>query len=144
MFLAGPFLLFGGDGGESNSPSRSQSARMSYRLIRRFVSGLSAHRRAHLSTCRKILSGSQRRQYHRTSDIYRSHQPPRVADRAWLRFYAASASSLSPVTLWCHLISELVTNSACNPANIIPCRNHASPLLMNRKIQPHHEYSSTF
>ncbi len=43
--LAGGLGVLGGDGGESNSPSKRRQARMYYKLVRRLVDDRTVHRR---------------------------------------------------------------------------------------------------
>ena len=123
----GQIRIRGGDGGESNSPSKRRQAQMYYRLIRRFLSGgpsTGGLPERFAASLRRPLaaSGTQHPNYiARTVTAGAGHrgvvalltQPGRVRCRQ---------------LVVCRLIREWAANSACNPTQLIPCRNHASPM----------------
>ena len=123
----GQFRIRGGDGGESNSPSKRRQAQMYYRLIRRLMSGGPS-----TGGLPERFAASLRRPLAASGTQHPNCISLTVTAGAGHRGVVALLTQPGRVRcrqlVVCHLIREWAANSACNPTQQIPCRNHASPM----------------
>ena len=128
MFRRRFHCVAGGDGGESNSPSRRANSRICYKLVRWFVT------RPHEAPPTEPLESQPvslwlpyRRGAGRIPDLWRLTSPlPGIAGSRRSRCYAARAKSRSPV-VFCHLFNEVRWHLGLQSATGRPCRTRASP-----------------
>ena len=120
------YRIRGGDGGESNSPSKRRQAQMYYRLIRRFLSGGPS-----TGGLPERFAASLRRPLAASGTQHPNYIALTVTAGAGHRGVVALLTQPGRVRcrqlVVCRLIREWAANSACNPTQQIPCRKPRIP-----------------